>query len=370
MARVRLTNALLDRLETGATARDDIVPGVMARRGAAGVSLLYTYRNRQGVERRPKLGNWPALSLDAARDLARQWAAEVAAGKDPSVEKAGERVAPTIRDLERRYFELHGPKKKEKSLIDDRANFKRIVARLGDRTVASIEAEDVAQIHAAMKATPYAANRTKALLSKALKLAEVWRWRPVGSNPCALVSGYRERKRRRVPTPAEAAAIGDALRYLQPFYPEHVSAILLLILTGARKREILDAEAEWIKPDGLHLPDSKTGEKVVRIPALAHGILASLPTAGRLFSINDTDGIWRAAKRRAGCPDIRIHDMRRLFASAGLGANLTLDQIGQLLGHTQQATTRGYAWLQSDPAQKAVDVAAGAVAGLLGMRPE
>ena len=42
---------------------------------------------------------------------------------------------------------------------------------------------------------PYLANRVLALLSKAFNLAEVWGWRPDGSNPCRHVERYRENRR-------------------------------------------------------------------------------------------------------------------------------------------------------------------------------
>jgi site-specific recombinase XerD len=50
----------------------------------------------------------------------------------------------------------------------------------------------------------------------------------------------------------------------------------------------------------------------------------------------------------------RPHDFRRAFASVGLGSGLSLDQLGALLGHGRAETTKGYAFLQPDPARPAV----------------
>jgi integrase len=53
-----------------------------------------------------------------------------------------------------------------------------------------------------------------------------------------------------------------------------------------------------------------------------------------------------------------MHDLRRYFAAAGIEAGLSLEQVGQLLGHTQAQTTRRYAWLLTGAATAAAEVVA------------
>lgn len=69
--------------------------------------------------------------------------------------------------------------------------------------------------------------------------------------------------------------------------------IHLLILSGARKSEIAAARPEWLDGSVLRLPDSKTGEKSVHLPPQAMALIKRLP------------------KTEAGCPDLRMHDLRR-----------------------------------------------------------
>ena len=64
-------------------------------------------------------------------------------------------------------------------------------------------------------------------------------------------------------------------------------------------------------------------------------------------------------RAEAKCPDLRLHDLRRTFASVALSAGYTLAQVGELLGHASPQTTAGYAYLMPQPAAKAVDVIAG-----------
>jgi hypothetical protein len=138
------------------------------------------------------------------------------------------------------------------------------------------------------------------------------------------------------------------------------AAIRLLILTGARLREILDAK--WKHADFergiLFLPDSKTGPKPVYLGAAALAILASLPrlegnphiVAGMKDGAQRADlkKPWAAVTKAAGLEGLRIHDLRHSFASVGAGASLGLPIIGKLLGHTQAATTHRYAHLDAD----------------------
>jgi len=60
----------------------------------------------------------------------------------------------------------------------------------------------------------------------------------------------------------------------------------------------------------------------------------------------------------AGCPDLRLHDLRHSFASAAISAGLTLPQIGELLGHSSTQTTKRYSHLMDEAAA----LAAGSIA--------
>ena len=57
-----------------------------------------------------------------------------------------------------------------------------------------------------------------------------------------------------------------------------------------------------------------------------------------------------AAKLPAG---LNLHDLRHTYASAALGLEYSLAQIGGLLGQSNEATTAGYAYLLDDPRRDA-----------------
>jgi integrase len=74
---------------------------------------------------------------------------------------------------------------------------------------------------------------------------------------------------------------------------------------------------------------------------------------------------WAAVTEAVSLPGLRIHDLRRSFASIGAGAGLGLLIVGKLLGHTQAATTQRYAHLDADPIHRAADAIGATIAAAL-----
>ena len=127
-----------------------------------------------------------------------------------------------------------------------------IAPRFAKRNVTEIERRDIAALHHDMRATPYQANRTLAVLSKMFNLAELWGLRPNGSNPCLHVKRYREETRERFLTQDEVARLGSVLNEIEREGSESrsaVAAIRLLMLTGCRRSEIQTLRWEHVDLD-------------------------------------------------------------------------------------------------------------------------
>jgi integrase len=60
-------------------------------------------------------------------------------------------------------------------------------------------------------------------------------------------------------------------------------------------------------------------------------------------------------RKVAKLDDVRLHDLRHSFASVAASGGQSLVVIGQLLGHSQPATTARYANLADDPVKTASD---------------
>jgi integrase len=171
-------------------------------------------------------------------------------------------------------------------------------------------------------------------------------------------------------SPKEIAQLATALaaEVDQTGNPYPAAAIRLLLLTGARRSEIVGLRWSYVDVERrcLHLPDSKTGAKVIFLSPPALELLTRLPrdTANPFVfpgkraasGIVGVDKIWFRVRAAAGLPDVRLHDLRHSFASMAAGGGLSLPVIGALLGHKHAATTARYAHLAADPLKAANDL--------------
>ena len=148
-----------------------------------------------------------------------------------------------------------------------------------------------------------------------------------------------------------------------------------LLYTGARLMEIQTLKWEHVRGDRIHLPDAKTGGRVVPLGPEARAVLSAIPRdednpwviAGRLpgSHLTDLQRPCRRIRKRADLEDVRIHDLRHSFASRALALGESLTMIGKLLGHTQVQTTARYAHLARDSMQTAASCITESIGGNL-----
>ncbi|WP_296706477.1 site-specific integrase [Rhodoblastus sp.] len=391
IAMPRLTKKLVETLPCSSAATyawDDQLSGF-------GVKILPTgkkkyvvkYRVGGGRTGRPRwylVGAHGQLTCEQAREIATQVLAAVARGEDPQGQKELLRAAPTVADLWKRFEDEHLPRKKPRSADGDRQiATAHLMPALGRLKVVDVSRKDIQALHHAMAEMPYQANRTIALMSKMMSLAEVWGYRPDGSNPCRHIVKYREQARQRYLSPDELIRVGKALSKALAANEINVhmdAAIRLLLLTGARVSEILGARWEWVDWNRrvIALPDSKTGAKPLFLSEQAIELLRLRKAAaegsdnpyvieGRLAGkpLVNLAKPWALIRKRAGVEDVRIHDLRHTAASIGVASGLNLPVIGRLLGHTQAATTQRYAHVDIDPALAAINTIGAAITASL-----
>ena len=311
------------------------------------------------------IGQHGRITAVEARAAAHQILAQTKKGIDPREADTRRKAEPVMAELGRRFLKEYVPVHCKPST---QAGYRRSVElfidpALGDMRVSDVERKDIARLHHDMRDKPYQANRALGVLSKMFSLAEVWGFRPNGSNPCRHVKRYKERMRERFLSPEETERLGEILREAEHEMPSAVAAFRLLLLTGCRLSGIQLLRWEHVKDDCLELPDAKTGGRVVPLGPEARAVLANLPReednpwviAGRLpgSHLTDLQKPWRRIRARAGLEDVRIHDLRHSFASRALALGESLAMIGKLLGHTQVQTTARYAHLARDSIQTA-----------------
>ena len=411
MPNVRLTKRSVDAAQPKAsryTLFDDQLKGFGLRVSPSGEkSWIVEYRANGGGRAAPKrritLGADGQLTPEQARKAAADTLAQVCLGGDPATEKRQARRSMTFTQLAECFLAEHvdakrkaGTRKHYRDLLERIA-----VPALGKLKAADVTRGEVAKLHLKHKPTPFQANRLLAVISAMYAFADKRGFVPEGFNPARRIEKFREHRRERFLTSDELERIGTALREAetvgiawdvdedQPnakhmpkpenrrtiLGPHATAAIRLLILTGARLREILHLRWEQIDFDRglLLLPDSKTGRKtsVLNAPALA--VLAEVPrVASYVIAGNDPEKPradlhkpWKLVATRAELDCVRIHDLRHTFASFGAGSGLGLPIIGKLLGHREAATTQRYAHLDNDPLRRATGAIGATIAAAM-----
>jgi integrase len=370
-------------------------------------SYVVKYRagsGRDAPTRRVTLGRVGTLTPDEARTLARKTLGAVAHGSDPAAAKAAERRASTLREVAEIFLTEHvEAKRKRTTAAHYRSLLEKVVLpELGNRKAERVTPSDLARLHTKMRDRPYQANRMLEVVGSLYAFAGRRKILLVGFNPARGIEQYPEKGRERYLSADELSRLGDAIRQaetiglpydideekptakhapkkahrLTKIGPHAAAAVRLLILTGARLREILHLEWEHVDIERglLLLADSKTGKKAIVLNAPALDILANLPRVGSYVIAGQADDKpradlnrpWRAIVTRAGLDGLRIHDLRHTHASVGAGLGLGLPIIGRLLGHTQPSTTARYAHLDSDPLRRASDRIGSQLAASLG----
>lgn len=229
-------------------------------------------------------------------------------------------------------------------------------------------------LHAAMKPTPAAANYVVAVLGKAFTLCEVWGWRPQKSNPCHLFPKYKLQGRTLILTPAHIGALDRAIDKLLGagrISPSMAALVRVWMITGCRNAELRLAKREWADLDAgvLRLPDSKTGQRAIPLPAAAVSILKALPAGVWLFPgtidgkpIGNPWRPWNLLCQEAGVPpEATPHTLRHTVGSLGHHAGLSQKQIADQLGHSQLSTTELYIHGVAAEAAQAAEKIAGVV---------
>jgi integrase len=350
---------------------DDRRSGLLFEVRASGGKTWYLrYTDARGLQRQHRISNGSDMSLDQARKAVTELRGQIALGNDPSTQKAVLRAVPTFADfIAERYLPfVKGYKKSWNSDVSYLRN--HLLPAFGKKHLDQITKHDVIALHHGMRAKGYAlgtANRCLILLRYAMNLAVRWEIAGMTKNPTKEVALFEDpSNKERYLSEEEAqtlyravqASVNPMLQYIIP----------MLILTGARKREVLDAKwtefdlerRQWRvsitkagKPRYVPLSDGV----VKLLSTLAHDSLTWVfpnPKTGKPYvSIFYS---WNTARKQAGLADVRIHDLRHSFASFLVNAGRSLYEVQKILGHTQIKTTQRYAHLSQDTLIDAANV--------------
>ncbi len=359
-----------------------------------------------GKQRWMTIGKTSVWSVTAARDHIKALAQDIDKGIDPASKIAEDKANPTMKDLAKKFLEEHVSAKRKASTYDDYENIiqKYILKPLGKIQVKDITAAHISKVHSSLKDKPYRANRTLAVLSSMLSLAETWGYRKPNTNPCGSIERYQEEAKTRFLTAGEIARLLIVLQAQEGRYPLQVRLIRLLLLTGARLREILNCRWSAKKGEPTHPYLDREGARIVCIDhkgsrrggpkdiILSTAALEVIDTLDKrlgspyLFPSPDNHMVplanphhaWltikedkkRGEKERlgirdlAGIPDVRLHDLRHSFGTLSVTLNQNPTVRQKLLGHASAVTTERYSHVDVDPLREAVEQIGETIKGL------
>lgn len=345
-------------------------------RASGGKTFYQRYTDMRGRERRYRIGPADALTLDQARRKARMILAEALLGGDPQARRKELRTIPTLAGLVRERYLPHVRAYKRSWRTDETVLRIHVLPQLGALHMDEITGTAIARLLRAMRDKGYAAgttNRVLVLLRYIFNLARKWKIAGIGENPTFGLSTAPDVQRDRFLTNAEtrrliASIDADANRVA-------AQAIMLLLLTGARRNEITQARWDYVdfEKRTLLVPISKTGRPrtialsgqalalLRRIPPVADNpYIFPSPVTGRPCA--SLHFPWARIRKRAGLEDVRLHDLRHSFASFLVNKGISLYVVQGLLGHTNARTTQRYAHLAQDTLLEAAEIVARVIA--------
>ena len=348
---------------------------ILEVRASGGKTFHLRYRDPHGKQRQHKIGDSKSLSFDKARQAAQVLRSRVVLGESPAEERKIKRAIPTVAEFaEERYMPfVKGYKKSWDS--DDSYLRNHLLPRFGSHHLDQVSQQEVVEFHHAMRAKGYAlatCNRMLVLMRYMFNLAKKWKVPGADFNPTIGVPMYEANNaRERYLTAEETQRLKEALVRSDNTQLQYI--VPLLLMTGARKRELLEAQWEHfdLERRSWRIPMSKSGKaRYVPLSATVLEVLAQLPrwpgcpylvpnpkTREPYVSIFSS---WNTARKHAGLPEVRMHDLRHSMASNMVNSGRSIYEVAKVLGHTQLKTSQRYSHLSQETLIAAVDAAANA----------
>ena len=390
----KITSRVVGSLKPGEAVGDTDLPGYFVRR-QQDARVYFVRKYVKGRRHFVTIGQHgrEGWTETKARREALLIIASLRQGRDPAADRARARGMPTLAGFGEDFIRQRSATLSSGSLANYRSILKNHIAPrddsgrlkagcLGGIRLDQLSHTEVAVLHRTLKQTPRAANHVLDLLGSLYSEAQAARIVPEGFNPTRRIKRFVIQARQRFLMEHELARIGEVLTEIDKSgreSPYAVAAIRLLIFTGCRRNEILEARWDWVDFERglLLLPHSKTGAKAIYLNTEAIRILKALPRVegNPYIIVGAKEGqhlinlrkAWVRIRTRAKVnpstgrdgelQHVRLHDLRHSYASLLASDGASLPMIGKLLGHSQPQTTARYAHLTDNPLRRLSDQA-------------
>lgn len=376
MPKTALSQSFIDGLilgpnETKCDYFDTKTTGLVVQILKSGRKTFYLrYQDKRGKTVQKKLGNAAILKLAQVREVAIKYLAQVAMGEDPFVDQTLLKAIPKLSVfIEEQYLPyIKTYKRSWKDDVGLIAN--HINPNFGELYMDELSKQAVVQFINEKKRShaPGSINRVIVLLRYIYNLAIAWETVGITKNPTKGIPLLKTNARKeRYLSGEEAKRLIESLQQSDNSMLQFI--VPMLILTGARKNEVLYARWEDFNLEQRiwRIPMSKSG-KARHVP-ISDGVLRLLDSMPRkddcpwMFANPKTGkpyksifNSWHTARKKVGLSDVRVHDLRHSFASFLVNSGRSLYEVQKILGHSQISTTQRYAHLSNDSLLSAANV--------------
>ncbi|EPH3178563.1 tyrosine-type recombinase/integrase [Citrobacter braakii] len=331
--------------------------GLSVKVSRAGILTWYfTFRigGRESASQRIKLGNYPDLSLKAAREKREQCRSWLAEGKNPKHQlnvTTQETLKPvTVKEALEYWIREYASHKRANVDKHTEQLKKHIFPYIGDYPLLMCETRHWLECFARVRnEAPVAAGYLLQMCKQALKFCRVHRYAVSNVLDDLTIDdvGRKQNKRDREHTRQELADIWLECSG-KKFKPYYSSLLRMLVVFGCRTQELrLSRVTEWDLKDWIWTvpkEHSKGGEKILRpIPEAIRPFIAGLieqhKDSGLLLGeIKKPEAVsqWgRGIYKRLGHAEPwTLHDLRRTFSTTLNNMGIAPHVVEQLLGHT------------------------------------
>lgn len=329
---------------------DLVVPGLWFRIYPNGTrTWVVRLRVPNGKRRQRALGDWPALSLEAARTAAR-----VALGQMAGSELAHE--GRSFRVVMEEYLEACvRPGAAPRTIHEYERQLRTVLyPALGSRRLDSVDLSDLLTVLRPYRGRALWNRLITGLLRPVFKYACARRY--LSSDPTVFLSKVRETPRAPHLAPDQLAQLNGTLSRMHGegrLSARMTLAFRLVLATGARLSEVLGLRWEFIDASlgTITWPITKTGIKRFPLTPTLQALLDDVPQVpGSPFVLAHPDSgaplaavgkAWRRVRVEAGLPNLRLHDLRHVFGTRSRKEGDVQDAQA-LLAHRQIATTLRY----------------------------
>ncbi len=332
-------------------------------RPTGSATYFFRYRDSDNNIRHLKIAKFKQITLKDARSVAQEKHAKIVSGENPNPQedKTRRRDCPTLKDFFNKVYMPYSRANKKNPAVDQQLIGKHVLPIFGNRKLVNIKKNDVERLLEKLvekNLQPASRKRILATLSHVFTIAIERETSMVSDNPVKKVRKPKvNNEKERILSKDE---IDVLLRTAKEHKHPHLYNILkLLVLTGARRSEVLNARfSQFNLNERVWYVNGKNGPRKVMLPNSAVELIRNLQTtagADLLFPkpgtfnepykcINDP---FKRVLRKAGLDNsIRIHDLRHTFASLTLKSGAGLPEVQKLLGHSSITTTMRYIHLQ------------------------